>query len=148
MNYLILLSSLLLLTNSIAISAPDPSKNEQPQPQKPLKSRQQQNQQTTTTIKKINKALKPVAKYTVYKSCNDREFLFLRETTKKSGSPYWQVRRSDGVAQPKDILIATDTRFTLVQNQTRQSSPLVLAEIRSYSTKDLMDTDLKHMNCQ
>ncbi|MDX1976355.1 MAG: hypothetical protein SFT94_01660 [Pseudanabaenaceae cyanobacterium bins.68] len=149
-NVTYLMFGLSVVSVSVAIAAPNSATDDQAQPpqQKPLKSRQQLNQQNAATLKKINNALKPVAKYTVYKSCNDQEFLFLRETTKKSGSPYWQVRRSDGVAQPKDVLVASDIRFTLVQNQTRQSAPLVLSEIRSYSTKELMNTDLKYMNCQ
>jgi len=57
------------------------------------------------------------------------------------------VRLADGKAVSKDILVATDARFSLVQNQTKGSAPVILSEIRSYGTKDLMQTDLKSMNC-
>jgi hypothetical protein len=99
-----------------------------------------------STSKKIIKQ-KPAVKYIVVKACNTGEFLFLQEKTKKSGSPFWQVRLADGKASTKDVLIATDTRFSLVQNQTQGLNPVILSEIRNYSTKALMEMDIQGQNC-
>jgi hypothetical protein len=148
----VVMSSLLCLggfLTVLAIAAPTFAKPIQPsqdpeQPGKIIKTPKD----NTQTIKKLNNAVKSSVKYSVVKACNQGEFLFLKESTKKSGSPYWQVRLSDGNAVSKDILVATDARFSVVQNQTKGLAPVVLSEIRSYPSKVLMEMDLKNMVCK
>jgi hypothetical protein len=139
-----LISGLALVSPSSAQLIQQPKASDPEQPGKLLKTPKDN---TAANQKKLTNALKSKVKYSVVKACQG-EFLFLKESTKKSGSPYWQVRLGDGKAKVKDVLVATDARFSLVQNQTQNLSPVVLSEIRNYNSKDLMEMDAKNMICK
>jgi len=139
----------LALIAPVAANLVQPPKSQDPaQPDKILKAPKDNTAATAKKLADAAKPNKPKVKYSVVKACNQGEFLFLKESTKKSGFLYWQVRLSDGKVKVKDVLVATDARFSLVQNQTQSLAPVVLSEIRSYSTKDLMEMEAKNLVCK